>query len=204
MINFEDLHPNFRWTQQLPIKLKMFHFIPLSLGPELSLNIVKTSMKFHWHLHWLLAGKQFNFGLALLLLLHSRNVLGLGLQLGQPMAALRTGWDIAPSRPSLLVTFIVSVCSTAHHTNHWDRKCSQSSVTNRNKFQAEPSANSRARQLDNSMVGNITRIRFPVALSLSNLSLSPSARDNEAKLLQPLLHLNIKVCSSSPPYTRLL
>ena len=128
-------------------------------------------MKFHWHLHWLLAGKQFNFGLALLLLLHSRNVLGLGLQLGQPMAALRTGWDIAPSRPSLLVTFIVSVCSTAHHTNHWDRKCSQSSVTNRNKFQAEPSANSRARQLDNSMVGNITRIRFPVALSLSNLSL---------------------------------
>ena len=115
--NFEDQHPNFRWTQQLPIKLKMFHFIPLSLGPELSLNIVKTSMKFHWHLHWLLAGKQFNFGLALLLLLHSRNVLGLGLQLGQPMAALRTGWDIAPSRPSLLVTFIVSVCSTAHHTS---------------------------------------------------------------------------------------
>ena len=166
-------------------------------------------MKFHWHLHWLLAGKQFNFGLALLLLLHSRNVLGLGLQLGQPMAALRTGWDIAPSRPSLLVTFIVSVCSTAHHQPLRSHIFTKFFETNENKFQAEPSANSRARQLDNSMVGNITRIRFPVALSLSNLSLSlslslSSARDNEAKLLQPLLHLNIKVCSSSPPYSRLL
>ena len=129
-------------------------------------------MKFHWHLHWLLAGKQFNFGLALLLLLHSRNVLGLGLQLGQPMAAPRTGWDIAPSRPSLLVTFIVSVCSTAHHQPLRSHIFTKFFETNGNKFQAEPSANSRARQLDNSMVGNITRIRFPVALSLSNLSLS--------------------------------